>query len=394
MTSETGARTAIRGPMLGRWLNVEVPGATADTIGLEVVDHAGHRWRLAEANGLDTAEADIAEAPPWSRLSGPPGAVFVIADLDPIQATVTALVDGHRVRETHEIRPTGESVSLARVDEGDFVGLLAAPTVPGPGVVLLGGSEGGLNGALPTALALADRGWWCLVTGYLVVPGTPSILSEVPIEPVLAALDWLGGHDSVVDDQVALWGASKGAELALVVAACSPRVAGVVSVSGSPVVFEGLDPRARTSSWTYAGTPIPHQSMRRLRAAVAFGLRRRGPVTLRPIYGRGARTVIRRGAGTEHLANIDVPVLMIAGEQDQFWPASAMAEAAAYHPRFEALHLPHAGHLVQVPGLPPVTQVGARPLLRAGGDLRLAAEDHDRAWDATLVFLRGLSRTH
>jgi uncharacterized protein len=268
--------------------------------------------------------------------------------------------------------------------------VLVRPCTPGPGVVLLGGSEGGVSGAFPTAMALADRGWWCLVVGYLGVEDTPSVLSEVPLEPVLAAIAWLADHDGVLGPGVALWGASKGAEAAIVVATLSSAVTGVVSVSGSPVVFEGLDPRCRTSSWTVAGQALPFTRMRRLHALTIFA-RKHKVATLRPIYERGLRAVSSAGGSTSHLDLLAVPVLMITGSDDRFWPAREMAERAERRVScVRTLNLSDTGHLIPPPGIPPVTEVGSMPALRTGGLVEAAPGAVCNAWNATTAFLAEL----
>ena len=52
------------------------------------------------------------------------------------------------------------------------------------------------------------------------------------------------------------------------------------------------------------------------------------------------------------MAGIDVPVLLIGGEDDRLVPVAAMRQAAASNPRWESIILPGVGHtpMLEVPG--------------------------------------------
>jgi dienelactone hydrolase len=391
MSSGDANELVIDGPLLGSWPKVRSTRVDGAEVALTVVDHAGHLWTATgppDSVGVAPSLA-TAHVPLWARLRGPTGATFSVANTHPVEVEMS--LNGHPASLVARVPVTSNQVVIETVMTDAFRGLLVRPSLAGPGVVLLGGSEGGVGGPLPVALALADEGWWCLIVGYVGVKGTPSALSEVPLEPIVAGIGWLAGHDDVVGERVAVWGASKGAEAALVAASLTELVSGVVSVSGSPVVFEGLDPTHRRSSWTFGGTALPFTRLKRVRSIVVFG-RRHDEVSLRPIYGRGPRAAGRKGASTSHLERLQVPVLMICGVDDRFWPADPMAERAKRRSsRIRTLSLDGTGHLITVPGLPPVSGVGSSPMLRTGGSLEIAPRSVSVAWDATKHFL---SDTH
>src|SRR5947209_2937261 len=92
----------------------------------------------------------------------------------------------------------------------------AADGEPQPGVIVLGGSEGGL--ADRHAALLASKGFTTLSVAYFGVDGLPAHLHRVPIEGVRAAAAWLRERPQVAGDKVGVVGASKGGELSLLLA--------------------------------------------------------------------------------------------------------------------------------------------------------------------------------
>jgi pimeloyl-ACP methyl ester carboxylesterase len=63
------------------------------------------------------------------------------------------------------------------------------------------------------------------------------------------------------------------------------------------------------------------------------------------------RVLARRGNYQKMMAGIDVPVLLIGGEDDRLVPVAAMRQAAARNPRWESVILPGVGHtpMLEVP---------------------------------------------
>ena len=133
---------------------------------------------------------------------------------------------------------------------------------PAPGVLLLGGSEGGLHER--DAQVLAARGFTVLALAYFGLPGLPPGLIDIPIEYFVRGLDVLAQQPRA-GERLGITGGSRGGEAALLVAAYDERVAATVSVAGSGIVTEGIDFRRGglldilgeppTNSWTLGGTP-------------------------------------------------------------------------------------------------------------------------------------------
>lgn len=102
-------------------------------------------------------------------------------------ATVT--VDGHEVAtvtQTRLIRAPGVTEKRLTQERDLVVGYLLSPPAeelssPRAGVVLIGGSEGGIT-AWGMASLLASRGHPTLLLAYFKAPGVPRRLERIPIE--------------------------------------------------------------------------------------------------------------------------------------------------------------------------------------------------------------------
>ncbi|MGH9211637.1 MAG: acyl-CoA thioester hydrolase/BAAT C-terminal domain-containing protein [Acidimicrobiales bacterium] len=262
-----------------------------------------------------------------------------------------------------------ERFSVADVD---FVGTLAVPggEGPWPGVVVLGGSDG--RQPTPLAEMLADEGYVALALSYFSAPGLPGQLAGIPLEYFETALGWLADRPEVDADHLVVWGASRGGEAALLVAATYPHlVGGVVAAVPANVVTCGL-PDCDRPAWTLGGEAVPYVD--------EFG---------GAYYDNhpDAEIPVERIAG---------PVLLICGGQDRVWPSCPMSHAvidrldASDHSfPHQLLEYPDAGHFVSVP---PAVPWPDDQLTRGGGTVDANNRDREDAWDQTLDFLADASK--
>ena len=100
-----------------------------------------------------------------------------------------------------------------------------------PAVVVIGGSDGGEETF--TAGALALLGYPALALGYFQEPGLPTCLCAIPLEYFARAVRWLRTQPVARGRPVVLWGASRGAEGALVIASYEPHLFDAV-IADSP----------------------------------------------------------------------------------------------------------------------------------------------------------------
>ena len=216
-----------------------------------------------------------------------------------------------------------------KLRNGDLVGTFRAPSTGGPfpGVLALGGSDGGtpeyfLNLLVPEGLA-------CLAIAYWVTSDTQPTMAEIPLERLERGLRWLIGRSDVVarDGRVAVVGASRGGELVLLLAASFPDSVGpVVAYTPSSVVWFGLDftqpVGATRSTWTRHGKPLPHLSFP---PGVMPTQSERG-LSMLPLSEAALddRDAVDRSAIAVESAH--GPLLLVSGGDDRVWATGRMCE--------------------------------------------------------------------
>jgi pimeloyl-ACP methyl ester carboxylesterase len=285
---------------------------------------------------------------------------------------------------------------ITMIDDPSLDGVFACPETGGrlPGVLALGGSDGGV----PTYFQrlLARERCACLALAYHSTPKTQSNLIEMPLERVERGLRWLRDHPRVAprDGRVAIVGASKGAELALVLAATFPDLVGpVVAYTPSSVVWAGIDFAAPgappRSSWSRAGKPLEFVA---LPPGVPPGRSERGLI-LAPIYERGLDAVAADDAAVIPIERVTGPVLLISGGDDRMWPASRMSNMLVERARrfgrehvVRHLDFPAAGHALFAVDAADLKQPIPFDL---GGSDAAQAGAHEAAWPQALRVLLG-----
>lgn len=256
-----------------------------------------------------------------------------------------------------------------------------------PAIVVLGGSEGGLNPAVTAeAKALADQGFAVLQLGYFGAAHLPESLQLIPVEYFERAVAWLRKQQDVDPRRIGIMGTSIGGEAALLVAAHDPAITAVVAAVPSDIVWQGIGPwgdRDPESSFSLDGRPLPD---------LPYRVSETGTVFDRYTAGLSAR-----GAHPQAfipLLQIQGPVMLVCGGRDVVWPSCRMARAAATRLRAGGfahpvvlLAYPKAGHAVFGPPFAPGD--AAYPGLGALGGTA-AANDAARkdAWPRALAFLK------
>lgn len=266
---------------------------------------------------------------------------------------------------------------------------------PFPGVLIVGGSGGGLYEWL--AQAMASEGFAALTLAYFKYPGLPEELVEIPIEYFHRAAAWLKLQPSVRPGRLGLAGGSKGGELALLLASRFDDFQAVVAWTPAAHVWEGLSRKyfspdyVPRSSWSFGGRPLDFVGFKpetddkgkelkgELRSYVALherSLALAGPESLE----RAAIPVER----------IKAPILLISGTLDQTWPAEGFCRRILERLNkagfaFEVKHVSHpdAGHATFLPYL-----ITARTAPLNGGKDRANAAAGFDSWKETLAFLR------
>ena len=265
---------------------------------------------------------------------------------------VVLLIAGYVLRplrypaQLAEPGPTGQ-----RIEEN---GMLANyyPALTGersPGILVLGGSEGGLgNGTRRGALALQAQGYSALQVAYYHAPGKPEDLVNIPLEEFYAGLEWLKAQPEVDPERLAVFGVSKGAEVGLILASRLDDIDGAVLGVPSSVVWAGIDWRHLStigilplySSWSEGGEPLPF---------LPYGAwdEEEGIASM---YRSGLESL---GAHPDAIIPVEEasgPILLVCGGRDNIWPSCPMSEAivtraqALSGPDVTLLSYPDAGH--------------------------------------------------
>ena len=129
-----------------------------------------------------------------------------------------------------------------------------------PGVIVVGGSEGGIYEYL--ASLLAAHGFNVLALGYFGVEGLPKGLHHIPMEYFKRGIDWIKARNEVAEGWLGIHGTSRGAELALLTGSLYENIRAVVALNGFAVPFAGIvpwtDDEFLPPAWTLGGEPIPY----------------------------------------------------------------------------------------------------------------------------------------
>lgn len=282
------------------------------------------------------------------------------------------------------------TVSETRLRSDHLIGRYFAPIDapgPNPGMIVLGGSEGGLSPVVSAeARALAAKGYAVLQLAYFGLNGLPETVQLIPVAYFERAVSWLGRQPGVDPHRLGIMGTSVGGEAALLVASHDPRIRVVIAAVPSAIVWQGIGTwgeRDPASSFSLDGSPLPA-----LRHIFSSG------DSVFAGYAQGLTLLSGHRSARMPIRAIDGPVMLVCGGRDTVWPSCPMAQGAARRLRQDGfpypvalLAYPRAGHAVFGPPVPPGDAF--YPDLGALGGTA-AANDAARAdaWPRALAFLR------
>jgi dienelactone hydrolase len=332
------------------------------TIRAELIDGASGRWVsqsdfVADAQGnIDTSkQAPIGSSykevsalgPVWSmkpvgsnegRYQPPPNFG--------VQTIEFQLLRGSTVVSTAHLEqsPITDGIARVTVHEGVLRGILFVPPggIAHPGILILGGSEGGLPAR--RAAWFASHGYAALALAYFRYDDLPRELLGIPLEYFGQALVWMSHRREIIPDRIAVSGTSRGGELALQLGSMYTGIKAVVAYVPANVRYPACcGIRPQQPAWTWKG----------------YGL------AFSPI-GRDGRLI------PEFRAEISVeqthaPILLVSGGEDGVWNSSSMTDSVVSRLRREhftydvvRLNYPHAGHAAGRPEIVPAWQSWVR----------------------------------
>jgi dienelactone hydrolase len=277
-----------------------------------------------------------------------------------------------------------EQLSIAdgvkRVEvKGDLHGMLFVPPGDGPhpGVLVVGGSEGGLPSR--NAAWLASHGYAAFALAYFRFEDLPQQLDGIPLEYFGEALIWMTQRPEIAPDKIGVMGVSRGGELALQLGSMYPLIKTVVAFVPANMrypacCYGGGRIGFSSAAWTWKGIPLAY-------------FRLRGST---PALEQAAQIAVE---------NIHGPMLLISGQDDGIWESSRMSDlvigrlkSAHFQYEYEQLKYPHAGHRAGHPGIYPtwygsVTHPISGRVERYGGTPEGNAESSIDAAPKVLEFL-------
>ncbi len=201
---------------------------------------------------------------------------------------------------------------------------------PLPAIFILGGSEGGDFAARILAPKFASQGYVAIGLPYYspawgeqpqAIPGLPKAFAEIPVEYLLDASSKLNAFEHIESGKIAVFGASKGAELALIAASKSDVFSAVITVVPTDVVWEGWGREEATSSFSWAGEPLPFVPY----VGMAEEFQKAEP-DMRGAHDRGYAAFPDKVVEAKiDVGSIKSPLFMIAGDADEVWDSGCMA---------------------------------------------------------------------
>jgi dienelactone hydrolase len=307
---------------------------------------------------------------------------------------------------------TARDLSVPNPSDADLgaqttVGRLFIPagTGPHPVVIVLSGSGGGFD--IDKAAVLSRHGFATFALSYFGVPPLPSWLHRVPLEYFAAAFEWLRAQREVDASRVGIFGISRGAEAALLLASRFEFIRSVVAWAPSSTAWaaggEDKETHETIPCWTWRGEALPFAPLplKRFMWSSAFPV----AVLKRPVmFVSLFRAALRNCAAVERAAiaieKVYGPVLLVSGGDDHLWPAAEMAEALVARAKrngfvhdIEHLNFPRAGHMLRYPWLPTTSRFSRNKHLRGarfsfGGEAAADAEAQSASWRRSIEFLR------
>jgi hypothetical protein len=190
------------------------------------------------------------------------------------------------------------------------------------GVIVLTGSDGGK--ADYTAERIASMGYNVLSLAYFDRAGSsivPETLQLIAMEYFDAPKKWLIERSSTRNDGVILYGLSKGAELALVLASFDNDYKAVIALAPSQVIWQGQGSQrglSSPSSWSRNGLGLPFVPYVSREERDRFGFTNMHAASL-----TNEIAVENALIGVEHIVG---PILLLSGGMDDAWPSSSMGD--------------------------------------------------------------------
>ncbi len=207
-----------------------------------------------------------------------------------------------------------------------------AADAPLPGLVFIGGSEGGLEFAREGARRACEAGFAALALPYWRYEGLPPALEEIPIGYFKTATKRFAAQDFVDADHVGLAGYSRGSEAALLTAARSEGLAAVAGLATGAVAGANIDFSDFfdvEAAWSIDGAPVAYVTTREDRPGADWREMMADREPPSPERSRAAFESLQGLQGFEAavlpIAEIEAPVFLLGAGADAVWDSCGQA---------------------------------------------------------------------
>ncbi len=295
----------------------------------------------------------------------------------------------------------GEPIVRVPLEQDGLRGFFYRPAKGGPfpGLIVLGGSEGGLYEGW--ALALASNGFAVLNLAYFGYQGLPDELVEIPLEYFDRAAAWMKAQPQVRPGGLGLVGGSKGGEAALLLASHNKEFRAVAAFVPAAHMWEGHTQRFYSpdykpvSSWSLGGKPTPF---------ITFKVtpqdkekEKNGTLDSYVFYfrdGLAQEDPARVAEAAIPVERINGPILLVSGTDDRTWPSGDFCELikarlkkAGFSHEVKHLSNEGGGHSSMLPFLIPANW--GEPVERKlnGGSPKTDVQGGYRSWSELTAFL-------
>lgn len=215
-------------------------------------------------------------------------------------------------------------------------------------IVIIGGGQWGDY----WGQQFADRGFVGLSLPYTGREGLPKLPEEINLEYFENALKWLKKQSEVDPNKIIVMGASRNAELSLIIASVFPELVngviayapGSVSWSNTVLPYNSNDLKP---SWRYQGADIPYIPMDKIAGNES------NRIETLEYWKSGLTKTEYITQATIRVEKINGPILLFSGLDDMVWPSSLMADMIEQRIKennfkysFQNIKYKEAGHLI------------------------------------------------
>lgn len=215
-------------------------------------------------------------------------------------------------------------------------------------IVLVGGGQWGDY----WAQEFVKKQYVGLSLPYIGNKALPELPEEIDLEYFEKAIKWLMLQPEVEPKKIIVMGASRNAELALLIASTFPKlINGVVAYSPSSVSWSNTvlpyNSNEIKASWKYKGVDVPYVPMTKIEGNNS------DKIETLDYWKSGLKKTEYLAKAMIKVEKINGPILLFSGNDDAVWPSSIMADMieqrlidSNFKFPIENIKYKNAGHLI------------------------------------------------